>query len=292
MADNLPTQPGQGQKKDLSMELRLLLAFVLMGLVLFVTPYIYKPPAGPKRSAPPTTPSQAAQVTKPAPAASKAAEATAAPTTAPTGQITADKEQSFAIDTALYHIELSNKGGVVTHWVLNKFLDSQGHKLELVNTSALAKAPGPFSVIFKNGDQASNINYALFKATPTGDKLGVDFEYSDGKTDCKKSFRFDKNSYLSRVTSEVTQNGTPVPPLLEWRGGFGDLGVQNRQAAQQVVYYDLSATKLNVHPVSAAKNGTVTTAGEYSFAGLEDPFFAAVVLPQNGATVEVQTYKD
>ena len=34
-------------KKELSMEARLLIAFVLMGLVLFLTPYIYKPATAP-----------------------------------------------------------------------------------------------------------------------------------------------------------------------------------------------------------------------------------------------------
>src|ERR1039458_10515469 len=38
--------PGQ-PKKELSMELRLLLAFILMGVVLFVTPYFYKTVAPP-----------------------------------------------------------------------------------------------------------------------------------------------------------------------------------------------------------------------------------------------------
>ena len=51
------------------MEMRLLLAFVLMGLVLFITPYIYKPAPAPKGT---TTvkPSQVAELTqKPAEAA-------------------------------------------------------------------------------------------------------------------------------------------------------------------------------------------------------------------------------
>ena len=34
-------------KKDISMEARLLIAFVLMGLVLYLTPYIYKPASAP-----------------------------------------------------------------------------------------------------------------------------------------------------------------------------------------------------------------------------------------------------
>ena len=42
------TSGGPGPpKKELSMELRLLLAFILMGVVLFVTPYFYKNVAPP-----------------------------------------------------------------------------------------------------------------------------------------------------------------------------------------------------------------------------------------------------
>ena len=69
MADieNVPIKPGGapnstpsgGKKKELSMEMRLLLAFLLMGLVLFLTPYIYKAPPPPKK---PVTPPAAAQV--------------------------------------------------------------------------------------------------------------------------------------------------------------------------------------------------------------------------------------
>jgi hypothetical protein len=61
---NNPIQPGKpGKKKELTMEVRLLIAFLLMGLVLFFRQYLYKtPPPGPKRVAP-TTPALAAQET-------------------------------------------------------------------------------------------------------------------------------------------------------------------------------------------------------------------------------------
>src|SRR5277367_2896269 len=98
MADieNIPIQPGgsPGKKKELTMEMRLLLAFLLMGLVLFLTPYIYKAPPLPKK---PVTPPATAQVTpkqKPAPAAAQAAPAEPVP-----GQIQASAEQEFIIDT-------------------------------------------------------------------------------------------------------------------------------------------------------------------------------------------------
>ncbi len=274
------------------MELRLLIAFVLMGIVLFITPYFYKAPVGPKRTPPAATPAQAVEATAP-PQVQKSEAAETATAAAPTpGQISADKEEVFTIDTQLYRVRLNNVGGVVVDWTLKKYLDSTGKPLELVNKSALVKVPPPFSIAYKDGKPATQLNSAKFKATESPDGLGVDYEYSDGKTHCIKSFRFAKNSYLSEIKSELTENGAGVPHLLEWRGGFGDITVLNRQAAQKAVFYDLSNSKLVVHPASAAKNGPVTAAGDYSFAGIEDTFFAALFLPKDRTTIEIETFKD
>ena len=284
----IPQQPATGNK-NAGMELRLLLAFVLMGLVLFVTPYFYKPPVGPKQTAP-VTKKQAAQVTT---QSTTAAQTQAAPTSAPNpGTITAASEQPFIVDTDLYRIEFSNRGAVVKSWTLKKYLDSRGKPLELVDSAAFAKAPPPFAIVFKDGNQAQQLNTALFRATPASDGLGIDYEYASGALHCRKSFRFVKNSYLSQLTTEVSQNGQPVPHLIEWRGGFGDQTVLNRQSVQQAVYYDLSNSKLQVNDVSKAKNGTVTATGDYSFAGIDDKFFAAVLLPKENTTTEVQTVRD
>ena len=76
---NTPAQP----PKEMSMEVRLLIAFLLMGAVMFVTPYFFKsqvPPPGKKDAAVQTTSQKtdAAVPTgpdgKPAPAATAPAE--------------------------------------------------------------------------------------------------------------------------------------------------------------------------------------------------------------------------
>src|SRR5271166_2901063 len=135
MAD-LPTNPTNPQgKKELSMEIRLLIAFALMFLVLFVTPYIYKPAPSPKATTPPATPAQSAQVAK-KPEAKAATQTAAAPAKQPfPGEIKAAAEQTFLIDTDLYKIQFSNRGAVVQSWLLKKFVDSSGKQLELVNAA-------------------------------------------------------------------------------------------------------------------------------------------------------------
>src|SRR5437762_12890611 len=99
MADS--SSNGSGGKKELSVETRLLLPFILMGAVLFTTPYFFKAPPTPattaKKVEPGAVPPPPAQAPQPAPA--PAATAQSSP-----GQIGASREETFALDTDLYHI--------------------------------------------------------------------------------------------------------------------------------------------------------------------------------------------
>jgi len=163
MADspNNPIQPSQPPKKELSMETRLLLAFLLMGLVLFLTPYIYKaPPAAPKQAAQAATGKQAAKADKPP----EIPVRPAAITLAVPGQIQDTTEKEFIVDTDIYRIQFSNKGAVVHSWVLKKYLDHAGKPLELVNQASFAKVPAPFSLSLKDNPAADILNYALYVA--------------------------------------------------------------------------------------------------------------------------------
>ena len=273
------------------MEVRLLVAFLLMGLVLFLTPYFYKPPPQPKPTAP-VTPSQAAQQTK-KPEAPPATPPK--PTETVPGQIQGASEQQFTIDNGIYSVRFSNRGAVAQSWVLKKYLDHSGKPLELVNPAGFTKVPPPFALSLKDEQTGKTVNYGLYAAKPTSDNLGIDYEFSDSKTHVKKSFRFAQNSYLAQVTTEVSQNGVPLPHLLEWRGGFGDATVTNRVGEQHSVYYDLaqgSQGKLIVKDAKAAKDGPVSSTGNYSFAGLDDRFFACAFLPKDNTSTQIVTVKD
>ncbi len=120
------TSGGPGKPKELSMELRLLLAFILMGVVLFVTPYFYKTVAPPvKKTAPVATTSGPVPVAPgtAAPPAETAAPASSenagAETVAP--PVAAQQEEPHTIDTDLFRITFSNRGGVVKSWLLKKY---------------------------------------------------------------------------------------------------------------------------------------------------------------------------
>src|SRR5579885_404135 len=277
------------EKKELTMEVRLLLAFVLMGLVLFLTPYFYKqPPAPANKPAPaqvqPTSGQSGAGTTAAAipPPSSEAAEVP--------GQIQAASEEAFTIDTDLYRVQFSNRGAVVRSWILKQYKDRENKPVDLVNTRALAKAPAPFSLYFK-GQAPGDFNNVLFQVQRP-DSLTVNFEFSDGKTEVKKSFKFGQKSYEVAISSEVLQNGGGVPHALEWRGGFGDQSVVNPANYENALFYDVTNAKLVVKPVKDAKDGPVSIAGQYSFAGLQDSYFAGVFLPEGRSLVELTEFAD
>ncbi len=287
-------------KKELSMEARLLIAFVLMGLVLFLTPYIYKPAAAPPAGAntpavSKTTDAKPAATPPPAPEAPPAPAAAAAEMP---GQIHGDKEETAVVDTDLCRVVFSSKGAVVKSWVLKNFKDHTGKPLDLVNTVALEKVPAPFSLEFKSQKPAADLNAAIYKLDRDGDSLT--FEFSDGRVDAKKTFDFDKNSYLARVTSQISQNGVLLPHSLEWRGGFGDETVSTPAAGQHAMLYDPNAPRsygifsneLQKKDASAAKSGPVSTSGQFTFAGMEDSYFAGVFLPTGASSMELTTFSD
>jgi YidC/Oxa1 family membrane protein insertase len=281
MADSNSSGP-QGNK-ELSTENRLLLAFVLMGIVLFATPYFFKQPPPP-----PGKKVQLAPAPVPAPEQKPAEAVTAAPTP---GQVSAQKESLVTLDTDLYRIDFSNRGAVVRSWILKKYKDSSQKPVDLVNTAAASVTGNPFSLIFKNQKPSADLNNVLYAIKRSDDGLQLDFEYSDGKVFSRKTFKFTKDSYQSQVSSEATENGVAVPHLLAWRGGFGDMTVPSPAAAQQSIHYDVAAGKLVKTSAKDAKNGPVTAIGQFSFAGMEDTYFLAVFLPGNGMT-EIQTFDD
>jgi YidC/Oxa1 family membrane protein insertase len=279
------------EKKEMSMETRLLLAFLLMGLVLLGTQYFYKPPPQPVKPAAAKATESAPEKLGGTPAAVPAVHSEAVPAEMP-GQVHADSEETFTVETDLYRVVFSNRGAVVRSWILKNFKDHTGKALDLVDQKGLDKVPAPFSVHFKNQAPATDPNTGLFHVDRTNGNLDVEFEFSDGRAATKKSFKFSPKSYLVGITSQVTENGVMIPHSLAWRGGFGDETVVNAPTEQKTVWYDLSGSKLQEKDAKEAKNGPVTVSGQFSFVGLEDKYFAAVFLPASKTPVEVTMFSD
>jgi YidC/Oxa1 family membrane protein insertase len=289
MADsNSGGTKGPGQPKELPMELRLLIAFILMGVVLFLTPYFYKtvtPPVKKTATAGKVAPVAAPSGT-PAPAPIEtAAASTAEPVVPP---VAGQQEETQVIDTDLFRVTFTNKGAVVKSWLLKKYKAHNGAPLELVNPKAHTDLPG--SLYFPERKPSADLNQVLYKVDTDG--LAIHFEFSNGTVAAHKSFQFSQNSYLVNISTDVTDGGKALPGEIQWRGGFGDMGVTNPAGAQQTLRFDLNDSKLVKTGAKVAKNGPATVMGNYSFAGIEDQYFVAVFLPEHSGPVDMTTFSD
>jgi len=283
---NSGTPGGPGKKKELlSQEQRLMISFALMILILMATPYFYKTPPPVKKAAP-------APHATPAPAPEPAATPEAAPVSStPAGPpVAAENEETSTIDTDLFHITFSNRGGVVKSWLLKKYKAHSGKPLELVNTSARIELP--FALFFPGQKPSSDVNQALYQMKTDSDGLGISFEYSNGSVTVRKAFHFQKSKYLSQVSTDVMDGGKHIAHGIAWRGGFGDMAVANPAGAQQTLRFETADAKLIKTGAKAAKNGPVTVSGIYSFAGIEDQYFVAAFLPEDAASFELTTLSD
>jgi YidC/Oxa1 family membrane protein insertase len=295
-----PTPPKK-ESKELSNEVRMVIAFVLMGLILVVTPWAYRklgitppPSAEPKTPAIQTSPAKKPDV---AAATPRATPMTSTPPPAAEndqpaeGAVTAASAQDYTLDTDLYRVVFSNRGGTVKSWTLKKFKDSIGNPLELVNQKGDEKVGYPFSLTFRDKQPTSDLNKALWIAHPGQDTIS--FEYSDGRTRAVRTFALEPRGYLVQYSDEVTEvGGAGIPHLVQWRGGFGDMAVQNAAGQQGTIRYDLGDNKLRREVAKKAKNGPFNADGMFSFAGIDDQYFAAAFLPPPNTTLETTTFQD
>ncbi|MGA2272129.1 MAG: membrane protein insertase YidC [Bryobacteraceae bacterium] len=281
-----------GSPKEMSMEVRLLLAFLLMGAVMFLTPYFYKTPP-PAKNAQKTTEAQNEPGQAPAaPAATETAVPNAPPApSAPTEPATvAVSLPPVTINTNLFSVTFDNQGATVRHWQLKKYKGNDNKPLDLVNPAVgSSDVPFPFSLYVAGQPPTAKVNQVYYTESPDADGLGIAFGYSDGHTNVRKTFRFQRDSYLCEVSSVVTVDQRPLAHAIEWRGGFGDLTVSNAASKESTLYFNPAENKLYEQSAKVAKDGPSAATANFSFAGLEDQYFAAVFLPETG---EVSTTEE
>ena len=115
------------------MEKRLFLFFALTMLVFLGTQYFFKPAPSPKPVIPIAQKAAEPEAVKPV----EAVTAAAAAGTGGLEPLQASAEAVTVIDTDVYTITLTNKGGLVKCWLLKKYKDNDGKPLNLVNPAAV-----------------------------------------------------------------------------------------------------------------------------------------------------------
>ena len=315
--------------KEMSDQVRGIVFVVISLLILFAWGHFYKPAVPPPQPNPSQTSAplnqqgsqQAATQSGAARNASSSAAAKSgagnAAAAANPSVVEASEEKTVVVESALYRVELSNRGGVVKTWQLNKYFDDQKppHPLDLVNDSVARELGWPFSLVLAdpqleakansalyqvqafgavvvatekagNGSNAAAIAAARAAATNNGNgpldaPIKITFHWSDGHLDVTKTLNFTLN-YETTVEAAVTLDGKPQPVAVAWRGGFGDKAVYN--AAQLVTVYYKTGGKLNLLQykklgVSGNQSQPAIQYGPLEFAGVEDQFFTASFLP-------------
>jgi YidC/Oxa1 family membrane protein insertase len=142
-----------------------------------------------------------------------------------------------------------------------------------------------------NGGIGSALNQALFVPSATGAltaPASLTFKYSANGLSVTKTFTFD-DTYVLHAQVETTRDGAPIPALLAWPGGFGDQnddytgkGYSNSQIDS---YRNGSDSHIDFKKISS---GNVIS-GPFDWAGVSDPFFAAVFLPDSPADAQLAT---
>jgi YidC/Oxa1 family membrane protein insertase len=233
----------------------------------------------------PTAPAPAASVATPQAAAVTKSAAPAVPS------VEAAAEQTTVVENDLYRITFSNRGAQVTSWVLKGYKDLDGKPLDLIHHQAAALYGYPLSLSIADASISGAINQALFVPSATGQlpaPAALTFKYSNGGLQATKTFSFD-DSYVLHADVAVTRAGVPVPAFLCWPGGFGDQNETPKGTAYANSQFDDYRNGAFDHIDAKKVAAGETLNGPFDFAGVADPFFAAVFLPDNPATAIVTT---
>ena len=295
---NLQTQGsgGSGGGGDMRSTLVfwLVLAMAFFGYEAFFNKPKPEPPAQSQsqqqNTQPAATPNAAA--TPSAAGRAQAPEATAKPS-APKPAVSAASESTVTVENELYRIVLTNRGGQVQHWILKKYLGSDGKPLDLVQPQTAAKFGFPLGLFTYDSALMNQLNSSLYQMTVSGGQTAgsvlapatITFHYAQDGLDAVKTLRFGSD-YVVDVSAKVTNNGSPVQALVKWPAGLGDMeeflpsSLTRSQVRTSVASYFVWSVNGKQNMTAAKKvSSNATIEGPHSYAGIMDLYFAAVFMP-------------
>lgn len=272
----------------------LVLAMAFFGYEAFFNKPKPEPPAQnqsqQQNTQPAATPNAAAKPN--AAGRAQATEATAKPS-APKPAIMAASESTVTVENELYRIVLTNRGGQVQHWILKKYMGSDGKPLDLVQPQIAAKFGFPLGLFTYDSALMNQLNSSLYQMTVSGGQTAgtvlapatITFHYAQDGLDAVKTLRFGSD-YVVDVSSKVTNNGNPVQALVKWPAGLGDMeeflpsSLTRSQVRTSVASYFVWSVNGKQNMTAAKKvSSNATFEGPHSYAGIMDLYFAAVFMP-------------
>ncbi len=280
------------------MEKRLILTIIVSLLILVVYNHFF----GPRRELPqaPVPVEEAPVPTVPAPLPEEAPEqkpelpaAAFAPLEPQLKeQLEAQKDlylQEIEIDTELYRVVLTNKGGRIKSWNLKKYKhpDAKGAPLDLVSPASHAIDHYPLSLNFNDDRLTRQLNTGLYKVEYIGflpDKRqeGVVFTYLDPSgLKVTKKLNFHHDNYYVDINikwENLTDKPRPLKYYIDWGYGLGP------PADSATTYNHIGPSVLIDGKLEKETPDDIEDKLEYkgniSWVALQNTYFAAMLIPK------------
>ncbi len=263
------------------MEKRLLLAAVLSLAVLALWELLIPKPKRPAAASAPGAGATPAAVSPVPQSAAQPAPAVAPRPVSLPPPVSGREEPPVVVENSLVRATFSNRGAVLTSLVLLHHTDDEKRPLEIVRQLP-PPAEKPLSIEFPSKpDLTSRVRDALFAVAREPDGT-VRFSYADAEVAVTKQVRF-QAGYLFDVKVSVVG-----PPYLLVVG----TGLRNLSPQEQASRYVMpgSAIAATGGGFARARPEKLEKPVEWplvagGFAGLEDNYFLAVLLPRQAGTV-------
>jgi len=217
------------------------------------------------------------------------------------GAITADMQEEITVDTPLQTIRLTNRGARVVSWRLDDYQDGDNGPIELISPVAEKVDQMPLQLLVQDPGATARLTKALYQIERSEETDGgvtvtaVRFSFSDGEgLSATKVLRIPHDSYLSELQVAVEVGGRAVDPTILWGAGFGKHDKESSggsmgqlpEGAGGVLRIGERVDRRLSDSIDAAEPWV--EAGPIAWGGLEDKYFAALLIPESSTTAQIR----
>lgn len=289
------------------MEKRLVLFLILSAAIFFGWSYIYTKISPPN---PKTSQDQAAlptdNLTSPSPTATIAAQPVKnePQTSVPNVPVTQAELRQIRIKSDFWSANLSNQGGVITEWMMTHFPDGKPIDaptgVNLISAQLSQQIGGTFRFhIPADSGLEQTLNSAVFEIKtgtdqeiflPRNEKREITFFYSGNGIEASKTLVFKGAGYEGSsgfdfdFQASVKRDGQPVQVFVVVGPNFGDQAVKVTSIykhAPQLTY--ATGGSVERQTAESLKLPVNPTAAPVTWAGVDDNYFAMVIVPPKPA---------
>ncbi len=288
------------------MEKRLILFLILSAAIFLGWSHFFAPPPEaprPKVASAPPSPSPSSPSSEVSPENQKQG---ATDSSTPVTQAATQAElRQIKVNTGHWSATLSNKGGVVTDWMMTRFPDGKAidppKGVNLVSEELSRKVGAPFRFYIPSDQALENeLNSAVFEiknqSNPEitindGERKEITFFYANNGVEATKTIVFkgqaqNNSGFDFDFIGSVKRNGSPVPAYVVIGPNFGDQSVKEVNTykhAPQVTYATVDGSVKRETADSLKGAGSRQTSAPVIWAAVDDNYFAMAIVPSQSA---------